>query len=792
MAEFSKDPSPYGPETDRHAQAKWDDARFVATIEPSKEKYYGLDMFPYPSGNGLHVGHVRGYVAGDVVARLEALKGKEVLRPMGWDAFGLPAEQYALSHGEHPRTITEKNTGNFRTQLESLGLSYDWSKEVSTTDPDFMKWTQWAFLKMYENGLVYESEEPINWCPTCKTGLSNEDLEGCSCERCGSTVEQRPIRQLKIRIKDYAHKLIEGMQELDGWDSEILEMQRNWIGLEQGYAIPATIDTKDQDSNKRTIQTPLYATNLSGLLGSTYATVAADSALLKDLSANEPAETKARITAYANMPEARRKQQIDMIALGSTVRNPISGENVPLMVDPQLIANRADLQFVTDKDKAWKRYAPGAPMSRGEIFDKYLIPDDIDEEELDELVKFYLSALHMPLNPKEVSDLQDWVFSRQRFWGEPIPLVHCDIDGTVPIPESDLPLELPHVETYSLTETGESPLAGIEEWVKTVCPHCGGPATRETNTMPQWAGSSWYFDRYKDPHNTEKLVGEEAEKYWGSVDLCIGGLEHATRHLIYARFWHRFLNEIGAVSTPEPFKSVRHVGLVLGADGRKMGKRYGNVVDPLEIVNRYGADVVRVYAMFMGDFAKQTPWDDKGMKGVQRFLNRVWRMPDKIDPESITNTITGKHVESIEKGISDLKFNVAVAQLMELSRTISVDDKISQKDAMTFLTLLAPFAPHVVEGVLEKLGVHDTKNLQWPSIQPSTEEIPEKQADGAGEYVIAINGKKVSTSNFSAAPEPEDIAALVETTGIGRKLSERTVRKVIVPNGRNIINFVVN
>jgi leucyl-tRNA synthetase len=785
----------YGTAIDAMLHDKWkQQGRFRADITENPDTYYGLDMFPYPSGNGLHVGHVRGYVAGDVIARYNALKGKNVLRPMGWDAFGLPAEQYALKHGEHPDNITKRNIANFRKQLDSLGLAYDWSRELSTTDDDFMRWTQWAFLKMYESGLVYESNEPINWCPSCKTGLSNEDLEGCNCERCGTQVEQKPIPQIKIRIKDYAGKLIAGMEELEGWDPEILEMQRNWIGLEDGYAVRANLLAVSDDDQDEPIA--LYTSNLPGLLGSTYVTVAADSKMAQQLTVDSPQDLKDLLAAYVNMPEVQRKQQQAMLPIGRQVLNPISGEYVDVLIDPQLIADRVEAKFVTEYDKEWQRLSPESPMTRREIFEKYLIPEDINDDDIEAIVKFYFSALHLPAEPKQISNLQDWVFSRQRFWGEPIPLVHCATDGTVPLPEDALPLRLPQVETYSLTDTGESPLAGMEEWVNTVCPHCGGEATRETNTMPQWAGSSWYFDRYKDPHNNEMLVGETAEEYWGNVDLCIGGLEHATRHLIYARFWHRFLHEEGAVSTPEPFKSVRHVGLVLGADGRKMGKRYGNVVDPLEVVDKYGADVVRVYSMFMGDFAKETPWDDKGIKGVQRFLGRVWRMPEMIDTSITESKIKNESIREIESAVSDLKFNVAVARLMELSRTITAGGAASQEDVKTFLTVLAPFAPHMTEYIYDQMGLGDFREARWPN--PGDEPIKaevEKEPEGeTREYVIMINGKKVVIKELPIelgdTNSDEGIAALIELAGVSNRIGGKTIRKVIVPEGRNLINIV--
>lgn len=766
----------YGRSTDHDMQSLWlEDERHKTAESDDNEKFFEVDMFPYLSGKGLHVGHVRGYVAGDVVSRMRTRQGYDVLRAIGWDAYGLPAEQFALANKTHPKYTNEQNIAMFREQLQALGLSYDWDREIATTDPEFMKWTQDTFLRMYDAGLVYESEEPINWCESCKTGLSNEDLEGGACERCGSAVVQKPMRQWKIRITDYAKRLTDDLDELSpGWDDEIIDMQRNWIGLEQGHTTKTVAVAGDNRSLEDARVVDLFVNDTEDLRRSGVVSLAADSDLAVDFAAENPEGVLEMVEKLNEAPPHIRARMNDTIRLPSTFfMNPATGEWVPVVVSPSQTSEVVQARFI-----ATGSVSPEAQ----EVVDL-----DMEQALLNHGVAHQAESL---------TSLRDWVFSRQRFWGEPIPLIHCDNDGVVPVPYEELPLMLPDVESYETSETGESPLASIDEWVSTICPNCGGEARRETNTMPQWAGSSWYWNRYKDPHNQELLVGEEAEARWAEVDLCIGGLEHATRHLIYARFWHKFLYDEGIVSTPEPFKSVKHVGLIMGEDGRKMGKRYGNIVDPLEIVEQRGADVLRMYIMFMGDFSKSTPWDSSGIKGIERFVRRVESMQSIVD-DSATNVLSAETAQEIQDSVNSLKFNKALATLMGLSRQYQERGSISQDDLTGFLVMLSPFAPHLTESIYRSQHPDRTDfgELKWPST------LKEDAADGdieieaaSAEVVIQINGKKRSIQSLPANYRTLDAVDLLAS--LDPKLAslheQGKIRKVIAPEKANIINFVVD
>jgi leucyl-tRNA synthetase len=598
-------------------QEKWAKEGIYKTSDSfSKPKKYVLDMYPYPSGEGLHVGHPKGYIATDVYARMSRMQGFNVLHPMGWDAFGLPAEQYALKNKVHPKIAVAKNVARYKEQLEMIGLDYDWSREINTTDPEYYKWTQWCFVKMFEKGLVYASDEPINWCPSCKTGLANEDLEDGKCERCGSEIEQKKLPQWVIRITDYRDRLVEDLNLLPKWPEYVKTSQKNWL-----------------------------------------------------------------------------------------------------------------------------------------------------------------------------ANLHDWVFARQRYWGEPIPLIHCEKCGVVAVPEKDLPVRLPEVESYEPTGTGESPLAAITDWVNTTCPKCGEPAKRETNTMPQWAGSSWYYLRYMDPRNEAALVDAEKEKYWNSVDVYVGGMEHATRHLIYARFWHKFLYDIGAVTTKEPFEELHTVGLIQASDGRKMSKRWGNVVNPDEMVERFGADAFRLYEMFMGPFDQAVAWNTDGVVGTYRFLERVWKLREKIgdgDTSVTSEILFQKTIKRSGEGITNFRFNICVSDMMILVNALEKESSISKETYIGLLKILAPFAPHLTEEIWHDLGEEESIHLsEWPKYDES------KIKDEKVKIVIQINGKLRDEIEIEAGTNEEEIKTIVlAREKVIEKIAGAEVKKFIYIEGK-LANIVI-
>ncbi|MFA5747441.1 MAG: leucine--tRNA ligase, partial [Candidatus Paceibacterota bacterium] len=605
----------------------------------SKPKFYVLDMFPYPSGYGLHVGHFKGYVATDVTARAKRLMGNNVLYPMGWDAFGLPAENYAIKTGIRPEITTKENIANIKKQMKMAGLSYDWSREINTTDPDYYKWTQWIFLKLFEKGLAYEASMPINWCPSCKTGLANEEVVGGKCERCGAETEKKDLRQWVLKITAYADRLLEDLEGLD-WPEKIIEMQRNWIGKSVGAEIKFKVKDADQEIT-------VFTTRPDTLFGCTYMVLAPENPLIEKF--------KDRIVNYGEVEKyigsAKQKMERDRISetkdktgvelKGLSALNPVNGREISVWVADYVLmhygtgavmavpshdsrdfefAKKYGLQVIEvvrpEEEEVNLPYEGEGVLVNSEQF------NGINSEAAKEKMIEWL-AKRGAAEEKVHYKLRDWLFSRQRYWGEPIPLVHCPNCGVVALPESELPLKLPEVEKYQPTGTGESPLAAINDWVNVKCPKCGGPAKRETNTMPQWAGSSWYYLRYIDPENKTSFAGKEKEKYWMPVDLYVGGAEHAVLHLLYARFWHKFLFDLGAVSTKEPFSKLRSIGLVLAEDGQKMSKSKGNVISPDSIVKEYGADALRVYELFMGPFEQAIAWSTQGVKGVRRFLDRI-------------------------------------------------------------------------------------------------------------------------------------------------------------------------
>ncbi len=708
------------------------------------KKFYALDMFPYPSGVGLHVGHPKGYIATDIIARFKMLNDYSVLHPMGWDAFGLPAENYAIKNKVHPKKAVDENVATFKKQLEAFGFTYDWDKEINTTDPEYYKWTQWIFLKMFEKGLAFESKEPVNWCPECKTVLANEDVEAGKCERCGSYVEQKPLRQLVLKMTAYADRLLYDLdtEDLD-WEEMILEQQRNWIGRSDGAEFELAIRNSQ-------LSISVYTTRLDTAFGITYAVVAPEHKII-DLIINGKLSVINKDEILEYVEKSKKKTELDRTQLvkektgvelkGIKAVNPFNDQDIPVFVGDYVVGHygtgavmavpahdQRDLEFAQKYNLPVKIViCPNYPEPICPILEEAFVKDAyvIDSGEFTGLTsqearqKMTAWLEKKGIGKKKVNyKMRDWVFSRQRYWGEPIPIVHCEKCGVVALPESELPLLLPEVESYEPTSTGESPLANITEWVNTTCPKCSGPAKRETNTMPQWAGSCWYYLRYIDPKNQESLIAKEKEKKWMPVDLYVGGAEHATRHLLYARFWHKFLYDIGVVSTREPFKKLVHVGLINAQDGRKMSKRWNNVINPDDVIAEYGADSLRLYEMFMGPFTQAISWNTQGLKGVRRFLTRTYNYTSADINEGFKYVDSGyektagffnKTIKKVTNDIENIKFNTAISSLMELVSFLTKPYPneenpdytgytfLNKEDLQKFLIILSPFAPHLTE-----------------------------------------------------------------------------------------------
>jgi leucyl-tRNA synthetase len=994
-------------EIEKKWQKKWEEA--VESVIPQylpKPKYYVLDMFPYPSGEGLHAGHVKGYTATDILARMKKMQGFSVLHPMGWDAFGLPAEGFALKHKIHPRISTKNNIANFKRQINALGLMYDWKREINTTDPEYYKWTQWAFIKMWEKGLAYESSEPIIWCPSCQTGLAMEDLEDGKCERCGSEIERKPMRQWVIKITDYADRLLEDLNKLPGWEDSIKEMQRNWIGRSEGAEIEFSIichsdqweeslkDCSEKESkgflagarnDKQSLT--VFTTRMDTLFGVTYVVLAPEHSLIPNIKSqisniNEVEEYIKKTKAKSDLERTDLNKDKTGVKLEGVVAvNPVNGEEVPVFIADYVLANygtgavmavpahdERDFAFAKKynlpirevvapylndnprKDKitekrdvvtaivknprtnqylclnwktvVWKTFPSGGLNGEdlltaakrelleetgyknlkfirqigGSIYaDFYRPPKDsnveshfqyllfelenedvvdvsqkekdkheviwVDENKIDSFINVwnqkitwkrlrqgdfaytedgknvnsdFLNGLPTAEAKKKIIEwlekegkgrkkvnykLNDWVFSRQRYWGEPIPMVHCDECGTVPVAEKDLPVRLPEVEHYEPTGTGESPLANITEWVNTICPICGRPAKRETNTMPQWAGSSWYYLRYIDSKNDQALVNKDEEKYWSPVDFYVGGAEHATRHLIYARFWHKFLFDIGAVNYEEPFTRLQHVGLVMAEDGRKMSKRWGNVVNPDDVIKEFGADAMRVYEMFMGPFGAACAWNTNGLTGARKFLDKIWRFASFAD-EFIENkcitmeewenrekdtdrklkNLLNKTIKKVEEDIKEFKFNTAISQMMifvnELVKgdgasgqeNITIENlPISKHDFSKFVRILAPFAPHLAEEIWSEYLAEKNSIFEapWPSYDQ------ELIKDETVNLVVQVNGKLRATIPVPAdISEAEAVKLAQENENVKKWLEgKEIVKKIFVPG--KLLNIVI-
>jgi leucyl-tRNA synthetase len=931
---------------ERKWQERWaEEGLYRANPKSGKPKKYVLDMFPYPSGEGLHVGHPKGYIATDIYSRYSRMNGFEVLHPMGWDAFGLPAENFALKHKVHPRVAVEKNIANFKAQLAHIGFDYDWSREINTTDPAYYHWTQWIFLKMLEHGLAFQSDEPINWCPSCKTGLANEDLDGNVCERCGTPVEKKRLPQWVLKITDYADRMLADLDILE-WPEHIKEAQRNWIGRSEG----AEIDFALADSDEKVT---VFTTRPDTVFGATYLVLAPEHPLIATLSLDNANEVRTYVLEAASKTEIERsaegKEKTGVELKGIKAINPANKEEIPVFVADYVLSgygtgaimavpahDERDFEFaqkfrlpVTSvieplfvktvgedavrsdkpmvernaitaivknprtanylvlkwKKVAWTTFITGGiedgqtpeEAARAEILEEtgyknlklvrnlgvthtkfFHVPKDENRDGHFHTFYFELEnderspviaeefAKHDPVwvtadearaaftseaflksldevehgrrtytgdgllgnsgaftgrdNREATADiiaavggrkvvrykLRDWVFSRQRYWGEPIPVIHCEKCGVVPVPYEDLPVTLPEVDSYEPTGTGESPLAAIDSWVNVPCPKCKGPGKRETNTMPQWAGSSWYYLRFMDPHDDDQLVSEKSERYWAPVDVYVGG-DHAVRHLIYARFWHKFLYDIGVASTKEPFARLEFLGFILAEDGRKMSKRFGNVINPDDIVAEYGADAFRTYEMFMGPFDNTTAWSTASIAGTARFIERVWSAADLVrsEPVETLEVVLNQTVKKVAEDIEAFKFNTAVSQMMICMNALEKAGAVGKEQWSCFLRTLAPFAPHVTEELWARLGESDSiHTAAWPSYDPSA------LSDALAEVVVQVAGKRRGSVSLPPdAPQEAAEAAARALPSIATALAEKQVARVVYVPGR-ILNFV--
>ena len=786
----------------------WDEHQcYKAENNSEKPKFYALVEFPYPSSNGLHVGHPRPYTALDIVSRKRRYQGYNVLFPMGWDAFGLPTENFAIKNKIHPRIVTEQNIARFKGQLKSIGFSFDWSREVNTTDPNYYKWTQWIFLKLFEKGLAYKQEMPINFCTSCKVGLANEEVVGGVCERCGSEVIRRVKNQWMLKITEYAERLINDLDTVD-YIERVKIQQKNWIGRSEGAELDFKISNGDDVLR-------VFTTRPDTLFGATYMVIAPEHPLIekyKDRIKNID-EVEAYREDVSKKSDFERtelvKEKTGVELKGLSAINPATGMEIPLWVSDYVLMTYGTGAIMAvpghdqrDWEFATKFNLPIIEVIRGGDITKEAYTDTdtgilvnsgfINDMEVKEAIRTMLDWVEEKgLGERKVNyKLRDWVFSRQRYWGEPIPLVHCEECGWVPIPESELPLMLPEVENYEPTDTGESPLAAIHDWVHTTCPKCGGHAHRETDTMPQWAGSSWYFLRYMDPDNHEAIASKEALEYWSPIDWYNGGMEHTTLHLLYSRFWHKFLYDIGVVPTPEPYAKRTSHGMILGDNNEKMSKSRGNVVNPDEIVKDYGADTLRTYEMFIGDFEKAVPWSDNGVKGCRRFLDRVWRLQEiLVEGKSYTPELESSIHKTIKKVTDDfenLKFNTGIAAMMSLLNEFNDFGRLNKRDFQTYLTLLNPVAPHITEELWEIAGLPGYLfQTTWPEYDQ------EKTIDKVFDLPVQVNGKVRGTVEVSLDESAESIKEKVFASAGVKKFTDGKVlvKEIYVPG--KIYNIVV-
>ena len=786
----------------------WDEKQcFKAENGSDKEKFYALVEFPYPSGQGLHVGHPRSYTALDIVARKKRMQGYNVLYPMGWDAFGLPTENFAIKNHVHPAEVTKKNIARFKSQLKSLGLSFDWSREINTTDPSYYKWTQWIFLQLFKKGLAYKKEMSVNWCTSCKCVLANEEVVNGVCERCGSEVVHKTKSQWMLAITKYAQRLIDDLDDVN-YIERVKIQQKNWIGRSTG----AEVDFKTTEGDTLTV----YTTRPDTLFGATYMVISPEHPMIEQWA--DKLNNIADVRAYRE--EAARKSDFERTELnkdktgvkleGVAAINPVNGKQIPIFVSDYVLmgyGTGAIMAVPAHDDRDWefaKKFGCEIieVVSGGEDVQKaaFTAKDEtgilVNSDFLNgKTVKDAIPAMIEWLGEKGIGrakvqyKLRDWVFSRQRYWGEPIPIVKCDKCGYVPLPEDQLPLELPNVHTYEPTDNGESPLAHMTDWVNTTCPCCGGPAKRETDTMPQWAGSSWYFLRYMDPHNDKALASKEALEYWSPVDWYNGGMEHTTLHLLYSRFWHKFLYDIGVVPTKEPYAKRTSHGMILGENGEKMSKSRGNVVNPDEIVDTYGADTMRLYEMFIGDFEKAAPWSPKSIKGCRRFLERVWALADKVqDGDTYSEqheVLMNRTIKKVGEDADNLKANTAIAALMTMLNEF-YDKGVNRAEYKTFLALLNPFAPHITEELWQQLGETGLLSVApWPTYDEA------KTVESTVELAVQVNGKLKCTIKLAADADKQTAidTALAEEKVQHAIEGKQIVKQIVVPG--KIVNLVV-
>ena len=789
-------------------QKIWEDKGvFHASDDTEKEKFYALIEFPYPSGQGLHVGHPRPYTALDTVARKRRLEGYNVLYPIGWDAFGLPTENYAIKNHIHPEIVTKKNIARFKKQIQSLGISFDWSREINTTDPEYYKWTQWIFIQLYKHGLAYKKEMNVNWCTSCKCVLANEEVVNGVCERCGSEVVHKVKSQWMLKITEYADRLINDL-DLVNYPDRVKAQQKNWIGRSKGAEVDFTTTTGDTLT--------IYTTRADTLYGATYMVISPEHPMIEkwaDRISNmdeikKYQEAAARKSDFERTEVAKEKTGVRIDGVNAI--NPVNNKEIPIFISDYVLvsygtgaimavpahdtrdwefAKKFDLPIIevvkggNVQEEAYTDCAKGIMVNSGML-------DGLTVDEAKKKIIDWLTSEgkgHSKVNYK----LRDWVFSRQRYWGEPIPMVYCEKCGYVPIDEKDLPLRLPMVESYEPTDNGESPLAKMTDWINTTCPCCGGKAKRETDTMPQWAGSSWYYLRYMDPHNKNAIASKEALNYWSPVDWYNGGMEHTTLHLLYSRFWHKFLYDIGVVPTPEPYQKRTSHGMILGENGEKMSKSRGNVVNPDEIVDEYGADTMRLYEMFIGDFEKAAPWSKASIRGCRRFVERYWNLQsvlidgDKIRPE--LESAFNKAIKKVGEDIENIKFNTAIATLMALINDISNVKSINKEELRIFSILLNPFAPHVTEEVYEacKLGNGILAEAEWPEYDES------KCVDESVEIVVQVNGKIKAKLNIPVDADKDAVLDLAKNDENVKKAIDgmKIIKEIVVP--KKLVNLVV-
>ncbi|GAV12327.1 leucine--tRNA ligase [Paenibacillus sp. NAIST15-1] len=815
MSQEAKQPHGYVPQQiEPKWQSYWDEHKTFATTEDeNKPNFYALDMFPYPSGAGLHVGHPEGYTATDIMSRYKRMQGYNVLHPMAWDAFGLPAEQYAIDTGQHPREFTVKNIDNFRRQIKSLGFSYDWDREFSTTDPEYYKWTQWIFIQLYKRGLAYVAEVPVNWCPALGTVLANEEVIDGRSERGNHPVIRKPMRQWVLKITEYAERLLQDLDELD-WPESLKDMQRNWIGKSKGAEVRFVIDGHEEEL-------VVFTTRPDTLFGATYCVMAPEHELVERITT---AEQQAAVKAYQE--QAARKSDLERTDLakdktgvftGSYAVNPANGAKLPIWISDYVLAGYGTgaIMAVPGHDQRDWEFAKQFDLPIIEVIEGGNVQEEAYSGDGAHVNSEFLNGMDNAAamarmiewleaegkgEGKVTYRLRDWLFSRQRYWGEPIPILHLE-DGTMkPVPESELPLTLPDVDQIRPSGTGESPLANVDEWVNTVDPETGMKARRETNTMPQWAGSSWYYLRYIDPHNNDEICSKEKQKKWLPVDLYIGGVEHAVLHLLYARFWHKVLFDLGVVDTKEPFQKLVNQGMILGTNGEKMSKSRGNVINPDDIVNEFGGDTLRIYEMFMGPLEATKPWNTNGVEGSYRFLSRIWRLFINEETGALNSKIADgtdgadpafvrtwhKTIKKVTEDIEGFRFNTAISQLMIFINEAYKTEVLPRQAMENFVQLLAPLAPHIAEELWQRLGYQESITYAaWPTYDDSL------TVDAEAEIVIQVNGKIVCRANVAADADEEAMQQkAMSLANVQDAIAGKTVRKVIAVKGR-LVNIVV-